>query len=524
MLTAPDTTAPTASFSPIDEATGVAVSANIILTFSEDIVRGVGNIVLKTVSGIALATYDAATSANLSITGNVLTINPTADLGYSTAYSVEFSAGSIKDVAGNNYAGTTSYNFTTAGPPSTYSLVASTAIVNEGGAVTFTVATTNVAANTVLNYTLSGTGITTADIGGALLTGTTTVAANGVARFTVNLAADQLAEGAETLTATVQGQSASVTVYDIFVTPVVAGRTKYFVLPSPTGANFTDFDLSCGSGNRAGEQVTFVGSSGVDAVFVRPGVTVDFTLSGSGADKIYLGGSFSSYTASISGSVMKLEHGSGSALESVSFIKAASAASSDSVIFADGSLSSLDLYNNLKTGAALPALSTTETSISPLAPAAVGSTLNASIKAFALNVAGDTFAPAHPGMAMTVIGNLGVDTVYVPHGGVVDCTLLGSGQDLVYFGGNWGDYTKAISGSVLTFSRTVDGYSESVRVVGSGTASLNDQLVFADGAVHSTDAKMALTASLLAGISSVSGYDAMMKTLLGASVSPVIGA
>ncbi len=82
MLTAPDTTPPTASFSPIDEATAVVVSANIILTFSEDILRGVGNIVLKTVSGIAFATYDAATSANLSITGTTLTINPTADLGY----------------------------------------------------------------------------------------------------------------------------------------------------------------------------------------------------------------------------------------------------------------------------------------------------------------------------------------------------------------------------------------------------------------------------------------------------------
>jgi len=68
--------------------------------------------------------------------------------------------------------------------------------------------------------------------------------------------------------------------------------TKYFVLPSSPGANFTDFDLSYGTVRLSGEQVSFVGSSAVDAVFVRPGVTVDFTLSGSGADKIYLGGNF----------------------------------------------------------------------------------------------------------------------------------------------------------------------------------------------------------------------------------------
>ncbi|MEI7682349.1 MAG: hypothetical protein WCK07_23335, partial [Betaproteobacteria bacterium] len=289
--------------------------------------------------------------------------------------------------------------------------------------------------------------------------------------------------------------------------------TKYSVLSSSTGANFTDFDLSYGTVTLAGEQVTFVGSTQVDAVFVRPGVTVDFTLSGSGADQIYLGGSFASYTASISGSVMTLRRGAGATLESVSFIKSTTSVSSDKVIFADGTLNSLDLYNNLKSGAALPALSTAETSIAPLAPAAAGSVLNATIKAFALNSAGDTFAPARPGVAMQVVGSIGVDTVYVLRGGVVDCTLLGGGQDRIYFTGNWGDYTKVISGSVVTFSRTVDGYSESVKVVGSTTnVSLNDRLVFADGAVYSGAAKTALTTSLTAAITSVTGYDATLTT------------
>ena len=293
---------------------------------------------------------------------------------------------------------------------------------------------------------------------------------------------------------------------------VTTGKTKYFVLSTSAGANFTDFDLAYGSVSLTGEQVTFVGSSAVDAVFVRPGVTMDFTLSGSGADKIYLGGSFAHYTQSIAGSVMTLQRGSGVTLESVSFIKSTSAASSDSVIFADGTLNSLDLYNNLKSGTALPALSTTETSLAPLAPALAGSVLNASIKAFALNAGGDTFAPAKPGVAMTVVGGLGVDTVYVARGGVEDCTLLGGSQDLIYFTGNWGDYTKVISGSVVTFSRTVDGYGESVKVVGSGTTSLNDQLVFADGAVHSADAKAALAISLTVALSAVSGYDATLVT------------
>jgi methionine-rich copper-binding protein CopC len=111
---AADTTPPTVTtFTPADEAAGVAVGANIVLTFSEAIQRGAGQIVLKTVAGATVATYDAATSANLSVTGNTLTLNPSADLSAGTAYKVEFAAGSVKDLAGNSYAGTAAYNFST---------------------------------------------------------------------------------------------------------------------------------------------------------------------------------------------------------------------------------------------------------------------------------------------------------------------------------------------------------------------------------------------------------------------------
>ncbi len=110
-----DTIAPTVlTYIPADEASGVAVSSNIVLTFSEAIQRGTGNILLKTSTGTTVATYDAATSSNLSISGSTLTINPTADLTTGTSYKVEFAAGTLKDLSGNAYAGTTSYNFTTA--------------------------------------------------------------------------------------------------------------------------------------------------------------------------------------------------------------------------------------------------------------------------------------------------------------------------------------------------------------------------------------------------------------------------
>lgn len=109
-----DTQPPIAlSFSPADETLNAAVASNIVVTFSEPIVKGVGEIILKTAAGATIATYDAATSTNLTISGSTLTIDPSVDLAFGTAYQVEFSPGTIKDLAGNPYAGTTSYSFTT---------------------------------------------------------------------------------------------------------------------------------------------------------------------------------------------------------------------------------------------------------------------------------------------------------------------------------------------------------------------------------------------------------------------------
>ena len=112
-----DTTAPTvSSFSPADAATVVAVGSDIVLTFSEAIQKGIGTIIIHSGSatGTVLESYDAATSNNLSVSGSTLTINPTADLANGTHYFVTFENGSIDDLAGNHYAGTAAYDFTTA--------------------------------------------------------------------------------------------------------------------------------------------------------------------------------------------------------------------------------------------------------------------------------------------------------------------------------------------------------------------------------------------------------------------------
>ncbi len=110
-----DKTPPTvSSYSPAAQSTGVATAANIVFTFSEAIQKGTGSITLKSAAGAIVASYDAASSGNLTFSGSTLTINPTADLAPGTTYSVVFTAGSVKDLAGNAYAGSSNYAFTTA--------------------------------------------------------------------------------------------------------------------------------------------------------------------------------------------------------------------------------------------------------------------------------------------------------------------------------------------------------------------------------------------------------------------------
>ena len=112
-----DLIAPTvSSFNPASQAIGVTPGSNLIATFSETVVRGAGNISLTLADGTVVAVYDAA-SSNVTISDNTVTVNPSADLNYASGYKLVFDAGSLKDAAGNNYAGTSSYSFTTGSPP-----------------------------------------------------------------------------------------------------------------------------------------------------------------------------------------------------------------------------------------------------------------------------------------------------------------------------------------------------------------------------------------------------------------------
>ena len=81
----------------------------------------------------------------------------------------------------------------------TYILSTNQLTVNEGSQLITTVQTTYVAQNTILYWSLSGTGITASDFSAGSLTGQVSIAANGNAVFNHTLANDLSTEGTETI-------------------------------------------------------------------------------------------------------------------------------------------------------------------------------------------------------------------------------------------------------------------------------------------------------------------------------------
>jgi VCBS repeat-containing protein len=95
---------------PIDGEVNVSTKTNLLVTFSEDIQLGAGEIVLKTAAGTTVETYTLG-SNNVTIDGDTLTIDPSSDLIDGREYEVIFASGSVEDLSGNQYSGSSDYNF-----------------------------------------------------------------------------------------------------------------------------------------------------------------------------------------------------------------------------------------------------------------------------------------------------------------------------------------------------------------------------------------------------------------------------
>lgn len=113
-MTPTDLVAPTVvSQAPAASATQVDLNANLTLTFSEAIRRGLGTIELRTAAGALVESF-ANSSPRVTITGSTLTVDPTAALVGNTSYRLILANGAVIDLSGNGQGAYTAPLFTTA--------------------------------------------------------------------------------------------------------------------------------------------------------------------------------------------------------------------------------------------------------------------------------------------------------------------------------------------------------------------------------------------------------------------------
>ncbi len=112
-FTTADLTAPSlTTLSPAHNTTSISVTANLIMTFNENVKKGTaGSITIKKLTDNSVVEAIPVTNANVVVTNNSVSVNPAAILDGTTDYYVEVTAGAIQDIAGNNFAGIATGNW-----------------------------------------------------------------------------------------------------------------------------------------------------------------------------------------------------------------------------------------------------------------------------------------------------------------------------------------------------------------------------------------------------------------------------
>lgn len=160
-----DTAPSVVSFSPADDATNVAVSSDLEITFDEVVNVGSGNVTIKKATDDS--TVEAIDVTGGQVTGggsNTITINPSSDLAEATQYYVEIDSTAFDDTTVNDYPGisaTTTWNFTTGDDtaPSLSNITVSTA--SSSATISWN---TNENASTQIEYGLTSSyGVTTTE-------------------------------------------------------------------------------------------------------------------------------------------------------------------------------------------------------------------------------------------------------------------------------------------------------------------------------------------------------------------------
>ena len=165
----PDTAPPViVTLSPADD-TAAGSTSNFAVTFDEPIAIGTGSITIKNTDPVPdpdVVIDITSGSPQVSVSGAVLTINPTADLVVGKSYAIQIAATAIKDLFNNPFGGildVTTWNFTATFPSYTWTQTTGGAqswttgtnwldgaVPNPATGATVDFSTVNIAANTTL--------------------------------------------------------------------------------------------------------------------------------------------------------------------------------------------------------------------------------------------------------------------------------------------------------------------------------------------------------------------------------------
>ena len=210
-----DSSSPTLSSSnPADDATAIVVGNNLTLTFNEAITFGSGTIeIIDLDNGSSTVTIDVTSpGTQASISGDVLTLNPSSDLEYSTNYAVQIGVTAIEDLYGNVYSGivdNTTLNFYTEDPVIAFSATSSSGAESVSSA-DLTVEISAVSPRDVtVNYTVGGTATGGGGTDYTLVDGTLTITAGNLNNVIsiADIVDDLLVEANETVIVSIASPS-----------------------------------------------------------------------------------------------------------------------------------------------------------------------------------------------------------------------------------------------------------------------------------------------------------------------------
>ena len=267
-ITAADTTSPTVlSFSPRSGASNVGTAASIVINFSEAITFGSGSIGLwNATTGQMTESFDVSTSSRLSIAGSTLTIAPSTQLANGASYNVRIDAADIRDLAGNAFAGTSSYSFNTiaAASPGTIFSIKGPNSIDEGQTATFTVSVNGAVTSPTTIYfsTLAGTASTGAGDYAGFSDRTITFLPDGSTSQTVTVPTllDNLVEGDEYFRAVLYKTIGE------FETSTFIATSNYVTLVDKTASDVSPPLVS-----------SFTPVSGTSGVATNTNITVNFS-------------------------------------------------------------------------------------------------------------------------------------------------------------------------------------------------------------------------------------------------------